>query len=223
MWVIAVLLLISFALVLFGKIAKTRGMNLGFFCLGMAVWSVGAWLLLAEKNDSAILVILSFPPTSGAIADLIARPIWRRRVIPPCVRVERLSQSGIAMTIVFLLFIAFFIYFLVTEESLHSFGMIIFFGLMTVPVIICLIQVRFEKIEICGNGVWQDGRLWPWAEYESFSWKRKTADSVELRLVSKSLSWTTQLMVPPEDRETVHQLLDAHLPDLNAKKVNSSR
>jgi hypothetical protein len=215
MWGIAVLLLTAFALLLFGKIAKKRGTGLVLVCLGMAVWGVAAFLSL--RIDDAFIAIMGFLVISGPICDLIAVPILRRRVIPPCVRAKR-YQSGIANIILVFssfLFIAFAIFLLVTGR-LDSFGMIILLGLATVSIIISLIPLLFQRIEICGNGVWQYGRFWPWEEYESFSWQWKTEDRVELWLVPKS--WTcpsTRLTVPREDREAVHQLLEANLPDLS--------
>ncbi len=74
----------------------------------------------------------------------------------------------------------------------------------------------FERTEICGNGVWRGGRFLPWEEYVSFSWKWETTDSVELTLVPKSGIWgSTRLVVPPANRETVQQLLEANLPDVS--------
>ena len=108
------------------------------------------------------------------------------------------------------------------NESFTSLRMMLLLGPMIVSLIICLILTLLEKIEICGNGVWQWGTLHPWEEYESFSWKWKTKDSVELRLVSKLwICSSTRLMVPPEDREAVQQLLEANLPNLNAIRMNS--
>ncbi len=170
---------------------------------------------LARNNDDAYDATIGFAWLSVAIADLIAIPILRRRLIPPCVRVKKASQSGaIAMTVVSFLFTAFVIFLLVTK-SLRSFGMMIFMGLTTVSIIIYLILGLFEKIQICGNGVWRNGWFSSWEEFKSFSWQWKTKDSVELKLSYRSWIWPTRLVVTREDRETVHQLLEANLPEVS--------
>jgi hypothetical protein len=214
MWAIAGLLLIAFALILFSMIAKTPWMRLVFFLLGMAVYIVVcSHAVHTLRNEDDVMAFSGFALLSIVIAHLIAIPIWRKRVVmPPCVRVKRASQSGnIAMII---LFIAFVIFFLVTG-SFRGIGQMIFFGLLVVLMTINLIRPLFEKIEICGNGVWEWGRLWPWEEYKSFLWWN-TEDRVVLRLVPKSWIWpATRLVVPREDHEAVHQLLAGNLPDLS--------
>jgi hypothetical protein len=220
MWVIAVLLLIFFALLVFSKTAKTRKMNFVFLCLAMAVYIVVAFLLTWKDDynwDYSFNAVMGFVFLSMAISDLIAVPISRRRGIPPCVRVKR-HQSGIYNIAMALMLIAFVI-FLITTESFRSLPSILWSGPMTVTIIIWLILVVSEKIKICANGLCQSGRFQPWDEYESFCWKWETKDSLELRLVSKPGLWicsTTRLIVPPEDREAVNQLLEANLPNLSA-------
>jgi hypothetical protein len=214
MLVIGALLLISFALLLFSRIAKTRSMSSAFVLLGMAVWSVACFH--GWKNNSALNALVGFPLIFFLICDLIARPILRRRVIPPCVRVRRLRSDITNIIEYFGLFsaIAFVIYLLVTG-SLLSFG-IRWLGLAAISIIIFLVLDLVEKTEICGNGIWQNGRLQPWEEYKYFSWKRRTEESIELRFVSKSwISDSTRLTVPFEGRQAVLQLLGANLPDLS--------
>ena len=155
--------------------------------------------------------------------ELIAIPILRRRVMHPCVRAKILLSGiyRIIRSIWFFFVIAFFVFFLLTEslERLRSSGMILLLGPGTGASIIFLILILFEKIEICGNGLWQFNRLLPWEEYESFSWEWKTESHVELKLVSRTWGWSTSLIVLPEDREAVQQLLEANLPDLSATKM----
>jgi hypothetical protein len=214
MWGTAVLFLISFALILFSRIAKKRETGLVFGFLGIAVWGVAAFL--APKNDEAFFAIMGILNASLAFSDLIAIPILRKRVMPPCVRAKKASQSGnIAAIIVSFLFLAFVIFVLVTG-GLSGLGWMIFLGLSTVSLIIYLLLLLFDKIEIWGNGLWQCGKFQPWEEYKSFSWKWKTKDSIELGLVLKSEIWPAiRLVVRSEDREAVHQLLEANLPDLS--------
>ena len=84
---IAVLLLISFALLLYAKIAKTQRMYPVFLWLGVAVGLVAMHLeyLMSSDNFAVFGFLLLFQP----ISDLIALPILRNRVMPPCVRVRK--------------------------------------------------------------------------------------------------------------------------------------
>lgn len=220
MWVIAVLLLISFSLFLFTRIAKTLSLHWVFVCLGMAVWSLV--MFLTSKNESAFAATFGFLYLSGAVSDLIAIPILRRRVIPPCVRVEKPDQGGWEVIVACFGLFAPLVFIVVVTESLHSTWIILFMGFMSGSFIIYYIVYQVGKVEICGNGVWHSGRLHPWEEYESFSWKWRTKDSVELKLASKSwLCPSTRLMAPSEDREAVQQLLEASLPDLGPTRMTS--
>lgn len=85
MWLIAALLLSSFVLLLFARIAETRRMERIFLYSGMAVWI--AAMFLERKNDTAFDAIVGFGFLSVAVSDLSACPILRRRIVPPCVRV----------------------------------------------------------------------------------------------------------------------------------------
>jgi hypothetical protein len=54
----------------------------------------------------------------------------------------------------------------------------------------------------------------PCEAFESFAWTEETKDGVELTLQAKSAAQgTTTLMVRPEDRAVVQQILEANLPD----------
>jgi hypothetical protein len=214
MWVIGALLLVSFALFVFGRIAETQRMSSVFFWLGMAVWALA---LFAVKNESAPLAIVGF--AMFFISDFIARPILRRRLIPPRVRVKDRSTRGVTKilcsSMAFCL-IAFFIFQVVTG-SIHSIGSIFDMGLISVLIVIGLFPILFQRIEVCGNGLWKDGSLQPWEDYRYFAWEWKMEDIVELR--HGSTTWRgkprlLRIMVAPEDRETVQQLLEVNLPDL---------
>lgn len=220
MWMIVVFLLIFTALCVFAAIAKTWKMISVFFCLGMAVAVIAVFL--ARNNPFSSEAILGIPFLSFALSNLITRPILRRRVVPPCVRVENLDQGGWERPIVLFVLLASFVFMVAVTESLHSAGIILFMGFVLGSLIISYIIHQVGKAEICGNGVWHSGRLHPWDEYESFSWEKKTEDSVELRLVSKSrYSCSMRLMAPPENRDAARQLLGANLPDLSTTKMNS--
>ena len=217
MVLIATLLLISFALFFLGPIAKTQRLKLVFLLSGVAVWNVTAFV--TKQNDFAFDAIMVFPFVSLAASYLIAPTILRRRLMPPRVLVKGGSTSGIAkflISSVTFFWIAVFCFQVVTG-GMHSIGSIVFTGFMTVSMVVCLILILFERTEIGGNGLFRLGGLQSWEEYDSFSWECKKPDDVELRL--ESTSWlgkphSTRLRVPPEDRETVQQILEAHLPDL---------
>jgi hypothetical protein len=204
MWIVAVLLVISFALFLSARITKTRR------TLSVSSWLGGAAssaaVFLAWENDYAVTAI-GFLCASIVISELIAVPILRRRVIPPCIRVREAGQDGIIMIIAALLFIAFVVFLLVT-------GMTLGYGLITAYMIIIVVLRLFKKTEICGNGLWQNRSLQPWEEFRSFSWTGKTEDGAELRLdPSLTVLSETRLLVSPEEREAVQQILEANLPD----------
>jgi hypothetical protein len=207
MWIVAVLLFISFVLLIFRSNAKTRIMRDILFCAAMAIGFVAVFL--TPKTDDYDSAIMGFLCASIVISELIAIPVQRKRVIPPCVRVREAGQDRIIMIIGALLCIAFVVYLLVSS------GRTLRYGIIPAYFIIIAVLRLFEKTEICSNGLWQYGQLQLWEGYDSFSWTRNRDDSVELALVSKSwiefpLSWLT---VAPEDREAVHQILEANLPD----------
>jgi hypothetical protein len=218
MWVAAVSIFISLVLFLLGRIAKTRRMSSVFFWSGIAVCSVAAFL--TSDNEYSCYAIMGFVPVSGPISDVIAIPIVRRRVMPPCVRAEK-CQNRILMIAGLLSVIAFFVFLLVTE-SYRSLKMMLLLGPCAVVMIMGLILELFGKTEICGNGLWQYCELQPWEDFKFFSWKWNRDDSVDLRLVSKSwICPSTRLMVRPEDREAVQQLLEENLPDLSPVRMTS--
>lgn len=161
------------------------------------------------------------------IARMIARPILKRRIMPPCVRVKRIERDD-GVIVAFSFGVAAGVFIIVSQWSELSLGSLLDGGCFTIFWTYWLVSILFEKIEICGDGVIQTSGfsgLHPWEGYASFSWERKTTDGVELSLVSKS--WlskstsTTRLLVPPQHREAVQQVLDANLPDLSAIEVNS--
>jgi hypothetical protein len=187
-----------------------------FSLLAISVSVVVAFLL--GGRDIAVLgTIMGIVSLSFAVSDLIAIPIWRSRVVPPYVRVKKVGQiyTNIIILCTAVLSIVFVIYYLVTYGWL-SFEMTVNLGLITVAGIIWLILFLFEKIEICANGVWQNGKLHLWDTYQYFYWKTNTTDYYELRLVLKpgfNESDSTRLEVRPEHMEAVHQLLEYNKVD----------
>jgi hypothetical protein len=97
----------------------------------------------------------------------------------------------------------------------------VFAGLMTAAMIIYWILELAVSVQICANGVFHNGKLQAWEEWESFSWDRgRSEDRLGLTLVSKiGLCRSVRLLVRPEDRESVQQLLTAHVSKPNVGTV----
>lgn len=209
MWLIVALYVISLPLLLLARIAKTERMKSVSFCIG-GVAAIAAFYLV-WKNEAEVWPTFCFALIYLAASDLIERRNMRRRIIPPCVRVKVLGRDTAVVIGVVIFFAIFLVMVLKPESWRFSFGWIMVLGLLTYfP-----IQKFFDKVLICRNGVWHSGMLNSWDEYKSFSWFRKATDNAELRLEGTSwLSGATRLLVSPEDRESVHELLEAHLPEL---------
>jgi len=220
---IAVLFVILFVLLLFGKTAKTRRMELVFSFGGLGV----CFIVFFIYPEFMSVAPIGFFCVLSPMADLIARPILRKRVMPPCVRVKVLSQIGnrigIALIILLFLGLSLFIFSLVTESSRSLEGTVLL-ALLIASIVIHLILVLPEKQEICGNGIWYCGTLQMWGKYESFSWITTDKEAVvELAISGKKpyeFFSTLRLVVPPESREAVHQLLEANLPELSEAGTN---
>jgi hypothetical protein len=216
-WNIAVLLLISFVLIVFSRIMKTRGMRGVFLFLALLTWNVA--LFLSPVVPHGCSPVLGLGILSMAISEVIGAVFWSRRVLRPCVHVKRYHNvvGNIAGAI---LCIGFLIY--QVSSSLPSWNTIIYVALVSVGFTSFFVQHLFDNIEICANGVLLGSELKRWEEYESFAWKREKDDGVHLKLYWKS--WpgrATRLIVPPEDRETTQQLLDANLQDLTVVETYS--
>ncbi len=211
---IAILLCASFALILSGKMAKAQWSRGGLVVLGALVLAV---VLFERGNEPIPPALIAFPLLSVAISNLIATLMWRKRVKPPCVRVNTPRQddrADVAMGVILLSFLAPLGIYLTVTGSFHSFGRMLFWGLMTFALVISIVLSLFDKIEICGNGLLNGERLHSWEEYESFTWESETKCGSQLLLVSKSwLFRTTRLLVSPGDREVVQRILEANLPD----------
>jgi hypothetical protein len=217
MWIIAGLLLVTFIWFLLGRIVRTRRTFSVYFWLGMAAWGIAAYL--SPHDDYVHNAVVGLPLLFIAVSDVIAGPVWRRRVIPPCVRAKRPeSMAGK----VFVGIVGIGIIISMISDSLHSLSNMLLAGPLTAAMIIWVVLALFEKIEICANGILVASRLRPWDEFESFAWERKGNERVELRLRRKSSVWRwIRLVVPPEDREAAQQILEAHLVDTSMAKMEA--
>lgn len=231
MLVVAVLLGLSLASFLTAKIAKALDMSdkrffrLGvLFCLAAGA-PFAAVLLLQERYDSDNLAFGAGCLLVCVVSDLIATFKSKGEVIPPCVPVKSPGQGRVARTakaVAYYLLMGFVFYFAV-RRSLPFLGRmsgwdILACGFFAMAAMVRGFQSLFQRVEICGNGLLDQTasppKLRPWEAYESFSWTEETKDGVELRLQAKSADHgTTPLIVRPDDREAVQQILEANLPD----------
>ncbi len=159
------------------------------------------------------------------VFDLIDAFKSKGELIPPCVPVKKPGPGRVARTangVASFMLCGFVLYFAATGSFPflgHMSGWdMLGCGFFTMAAIIYGFLSLFQKVEIYGNGlldrVGSQPKLRPWEAYESFSWAEETQDCVELRLQSKSAGpRTTRLMVRPEDRDVVQQILEANLPD----------
>lgn len=217
MWVFAGSLLIVFAFLFFGKISKNHWMSVVLGCLGCIVWFIA--VSLEGKDVYMFNAGLGFMILFNPVSDLIAMPTLRRRLVAPCIPVKKYRATIYNIIILFLLLAAIIIAIIV---SLRDFVLLPISGPAAVSLIIWGLLIVLGKIEICRNGVWKNRRLNPWEQYECFSWALNPHDNHELSLVSKWGS-STRLVVSPEDREAVHQLLEANLPDATSIEMKSQR
>jgi hypothetical protein len=227
MWVIVLLLVVYFALFLLSRMAKTERARMVFRWSGVVVASIA--LYLAVENDclSYVVDVIVIQVVCMAIFDLIAAQVSRRKVMSPCVRVK-IPRSGdgkiIELALVVFL-IVFVISPLVMYDNDRSYWLnVLLMAPFVLAMIICIIVFRvvprFKRAEICANGLWMDGKLQLWNEYESFVWTEQE-DGVELRLVPNPLpGCVTRLVVAPKHREAARQILVANLPDMSVVKEN---
>jgi hypothetical protein len=212
MWVIAVLLPISFVLLVLARIVKKQSMFLVLLFCGVAV---GFAAFLTCTDHSARAAIGGFLLVFLALSELIAISVWKRRVAPPSVLVKSVGREWVFYAIALCLWIVFVVYRFCTEGFDRSWGSV-HMGLLTLWMIMMAILGLFSVTEICVDGIRRNGMLRKWKAFESFSWERNASDGVQLTLVSDSSVYpTTRCMVRPEDREAVQQLLKEHLPDLS--------
>jgi len=231
MLVVAVLLGLSWSLILTAKIARLLDMSykmslwLGvLFCVAAGAPLVPV-IIPYVRNYPEGLFWVSFSFLLCAVFELYDAFESKEEVMPPCVPVERPGQGRVVRTAKrvasFLLF--GFVLYSATRGSLPSLGQMsagdtLACVLFTMAILIWVFHSLSQKIEICGNGLLDQDRprpkFQPWEVYESFSWTEETKDGVQLRLQTKSAGQgTSALMVRPEDREAVQQILEANFPD----------
>jgi hypothetical protein len=216
MWKIAVLLLVSLVLMVLGRIVKTRWVGVILGCLGVGAWSAAGFLSLGSDHAysawcGSLILFMALSDTAGI-------PVWKRRALPPCVSAKRYGSAFLivisALCIAQIIAAVFF--------SLRSFDRMLVTAPVAVAITIYTVQVLFDRVEICANGVRRGWSLSPWDDFESFAWDQKKGDKVELRLKRKSEVWQwLRLSVPPEDREAAQKILEAHLPETSIAEMEA--
>ncbi len=224
MLVIAVLLGLSWALILTARIAKALDMHyktflwLGIlFCFTAGI-PLFSFMILRLRKDPESMAWGAFYVLLPFVFDLIAVFTSKWDVMPPCASVKRPGRDSVARTakgVAFFLLMVFVLYFAI-RGSLPSLGRMsgwdmVACGFFIMAGVIRGFQNLFLRVEICGNGLLDPaaaGRpfLKPWEAHESFSWTEETKDGIELTLQAKSAGdGPTPLMVRLEDREVVQQ------------------
>jgi len=189
MSLIALLLGLSLALVLTAKILKMRDMSykmflrLGvLFCVAAAVPFIYP-ILLRAREDPRALFMIAFTTLGQVVYQLIAASAKGEPVLP-CVRVTKPGLCPIARLakeVAEYLFVGFVFYF-AFRGSLPSVGQMsgwdmLACGMFAIVAIIRGYQSLSQRVEICGNGLRDEGTIKPWEAFESFSWTEETKDS----------------------------------------------
>jgi hypothetical protein len=218
-WMTAVLLLVMFVLLVFGRIAKAQRTRTVFLFLALAAWGAAWWSLSLDKRyaySALIGPLILF----SAIFDLIGIYVWRRRVLTPCVTAKRYSSAAAkVITSVCFIGLAISVFFPYRD----SLDMLLAGAPLAVAMIIYAVLFLFDTIVLCANGILEGSNLWAWDEFEYFAWERKMGDKVELRLLKRESDVWQQLrlLVPPEDRDATQKILAAHLVDITPVEVGA--
>jgi hypothetical protein len=141
-----------------------------------------------------------------------------RRILPRCVPVRRSRLRRFAKHIISVLcwptVALLVIYQWNRNVSLEAFSG---YGFVSIMITMGVNFWPVKRIEICRNGLLWGDKLRAWDQYVCFFWKGETGDGAELRLPLKEMHSMMRLVVAPEDREIVQQLLEAKLQDRSAE------
>ncbi len=211
------LIVASFLCCLFGMIAPKTSVRIGFWVLWIVLFEASHWIESFPDWFYGFLIAATVP------AGVIAGFVTRRRVIPPCVRVND-PYRGYRLVFLSVIFIfSGYILFRLSRGVLGNFLAI------TIPLLLVVFALLFslrERPEICGNGIWNLGGLHTWDQYESYVWT--TSDDgalVELKQREEFRepfdSRLVRLTVPLESSEAAKQLLEANLTDSVRKEAGA--
>jgi hypothetical protein len=183
--------------------------------------------LQAKSEDQEMTPLIARPEDREAVQQILEANLPdqlsdaldgnNRRIPSRCVRVRRTRRRRfvrhIASVLCWPAVVLLLVYLWNRSASWETFSVI---GFLSIMITAGFNFVTPEKIEICKNGLLLDDKLRAWEEYECFFWKGETKTGIELRLPWKTIHSMTRLVVAPEDREAVQQLLEANLQDRSA-------
>jgi hypothetical protein len=226
MWQILsyVFLIVSLGCYVYSEVARTASARKGFRLLFILFWAAASIASYPSDSITALVALYCF---GLFLSEFIIRPLLRRRVIPPCVRVKDFVRHNVTLTITKIIVVVGFI--LLIIMAFHDRRFLEFVG--PIPAVLWLISVcgffilaLCERTEICANGLWRHGRFHEWGDYKFYRVEAKEGDMiVEFRLSDKSptlLDRSKRIVVPPENWEAAKRLLEANLLDLSPIAIN---
>jgi hypothetical protein len=178
------------------------------FLIGLGVSTVLE--VYTELHRFDLIAVICF---SYLWSDLLfIRPLLRRRVIPPCVRVRAFTRGWWLVMIVLLVLVLVAFWVPLTWTSLRR--LVIPGSLYLVTLAGFFIDMVCHPAEICANGVWYNGTLHEWSSFERFAWRGqgdKTVVELEYSKEVQTPFLSQRITVPPQNREAAKQLLEANL------------
>ena len=161
------------------------------------------------------------------LSGLFNRPFRRRRIIPPRVRVKGFTRC---LWLIIVTFLALTLLILLSPERFFKWVThipAIPFSLLLVSIGGFFIKMLCEPTEICANGLWYEGGLHEWNNYDSFFWRLKDNKIAVDLVFSKDLRTifhpSKPIVVPPENWEAVKKLLEANLINSTPEEARARR
>jgi hypothetical protein len=160
-------------------------------------------------------------------------PLPRLERMLPCVRVAAFRHGLWLLPIVWLPLILILLLF--PEESYNWIK-----GLPMIPMILLLVSLVGGAIiflprhaitllrqhpAICANGLWYDGALHEWSDYESFYWSEKESKVIVRLVYSEETVFfpSKRIVVPRESWEAAKELLGKNLASSGSVAVKARR
>jgi hypothetical protein len=208
-------------LVMISTLNKTRRIILLilYSVLSIAYLALYVTYVRAPEYDSALNYGVLFIGIIYA-AQLVARVILKRRAGPLVLRLRQLTPTTIIGVIAVPVFLLMTLFILRPSTRSEATGMPIFdddyiksrLGLLLflVPASLYYWQMARQRTEFHERGILQDGALWAWTDFESYSWNASTASDIELMLKPKATVWRSQptkYAVPAQNKQVIDDLL----------------
>ena len=198
-------------------IAPKTSVRIAFVFLWIVLFEASHWIESFPDWFYGVLIAATVP------AGVIASFVTRRRVIPPCVRVNDPYRD---YRLVFLLVIFIFSGYVLFRLSRGVLGDFLAITIPLLLVVFALFYALNLRSEICGNGIRQWGEFHTWDQYESYVWTaRDDGALVEFkqreRFREPFASRLVRLTVPLESSEAAKQLLEANLTNSVRKRAGA--